>query len=168
MMTLYILRHAIAAERDSANYPNDDRPLTEEGGEKMKKGARALPDLVPQIDLIMTSPFIRAKDTAIIAAEALNAMEMIKINPGLAPGKSARDFVKVISGSSGANNVLVVGHEPQLSEGISLLLGSEKPIVEMKKGGLCCLEIRNLATMKGARLLWHLTPKQLRILGKNA
>jgi phosphohistidine phosphatase len=165
-MRVYFLRHAVAAERGTVVVPNDDRVLTKDGIRKMKKEARSLPSLIPRVDVILTSPFSRAKETAGIAAEALSAAHVIKESSHLAPGKPAREVLKLLGAHAGMNSVLLVGHEPQLSAAISLLLGIEKPVVEMKKGGMCCLELRNVVSMKGAQLIWHLTPKQLRALGK--
>jgi phosphohistidine phosphatase len=69
-MEVYMLRHGDAVPRGTPGYPNDDRPLTEGGVKKLTEAAKAIPGLAGSLDVIVSSPLIRALDTAKIAAEA--------------------------------------------------------------------------------------------------
>ena len=163
-MFLYILRHAIAVQRGTSGYPNDDRPLTEDGRDKMRKAARGISHVVENVDLILTSSLIRAHDTAKIAAEALGAEHKIEVCRELLPGSSARKLLLYLAKYKNLNHIMIVGHEPDLGYLASSLLGSERVIVEFKKGSLCCIEVSGLPPRGAGTLLWHLQSKHLRDL----
>lgn len=163
-MRIYLLRHAIAVDRGSAAYVDDDRPLTEEGKEKMSKAAKGLASLITDIDVILTSPLIRAQDTARIAARALRAEQKVQICNELSAGSSVKNLMSLMSTFRGLNNIMLVGHEPDLGFVASLLLGSENSIIEFKKGSLCCIEVSTLPPRSKGTLIWHLQPKHLRAL----
>ncbi len=163
-MRVYLLRHAIAAERGSAAFVDDDRPLTEEGKEKMSKAAKGLASLISEIDVILTSPLIRAHDTARIAARALRAESKVQVCKELAAGGSLKNLMTYLSKFRSLNNIMLVGHEPDLGFIASLLLGSENSIIEFKKGSLCCIEVSTLPPRSKGTLIWHLQPKHLRAL----
>lgn len=163
-MVVYIVRHAIAVERETASYPNDDRPLTEAGKGKMSKAAKAIAKLVRDVDVILTSPLIRAHDTARIIARALGAEQKLELCKGLAPGSSLKDLMSYLSKYKGMKSIMVVGHQPDLGYLASAMLGSNESIVEFKKGAICAIEISALPQKGKGMLLWHLQPKQLRAL----
>jgi phosphohistidine phosphatase len=163
-MILYLLRHAIAVPRGTTAYPNDDRPLTKEGIDKMMKGAKGMSRVIEEVDMILTSPLSRAKETARIAADVLRAKDKVDVCQELAPGSSVKDLLAYLAKHKNLSHVLLVGHEPDLGYLASSLLGSTSSIIEFKKGALCCLEVPQLPTRRPATLLWHLTPKQLRQL----
>ncbi|HTX19729.1 MAG TPA: phosphohistidine phosphatase SixA [Bacteroidota bacterium] len=161
-MLVYILRHAIAVQRGAAAFPNDDRPLTDEGKEKMEKGARGIARVVESVDVIVTSPLVRAADTARIAAEALGAEHKVEVSKELLPGSSARKLLLYLAKYKNLDSIMIVGHEPDLGYLASALLGVDRPVVEFKKGALCCIEVSTLPPRGAGVLLWHLQPKQLR------
>jgi phosphohistidine phosphatase len=163
-MDIYFLRHAPAIQRGIAQFPNDDRPLTEEGIQKMKKGARGLRTLLPRVDLICSSPLVRALDTAKIAAGALEYPSPILQCPQLLPEAGFREFVSLMEENPGNDAVLIVGHEPHLGRTISSLLGTSRVMIEMKKGGLCMVRVDGAPGSGGGTLVYHLTPKQLRLM----
>jgi phosphohistidine phosphatase len=163
-MLVYILRHAIAIQRGTAGYRNDDRPLTDDGREKMTKAAKGIAKVVGDVDVILSSPLIRAHDTAEIAARALGAEQKIEICKELLPGSSLKSFLTYLSKFKALNSIMVVGHEPDLGYMASALLGSDKSIVEFKKGALCAIEVSTLPSHSNGKLIWHLQPKQLRAL----
>jgi phosphohistidine phosphatase len=163
-MVVYILRHAIAVERETASYPNDDRPLTEEGKEKMSKAAKGIAKLVDDIDVILTSPLVRAHDTATIVARALDAEQKLELCKELAPGSSLKNLLSSLSKYKGLKSIMVVGHQPDLGYLASAFLGSNESIVEFKKGAFCAIEVSTLSPKGKGTLLWHLQPKQLRAL----
>jgi len=164
---LLVVRHAIA--QDAAEYarehPDDaGRPLTPEGKKKMKRVALGLRTLVPELQLLATSPLTRAVQTAEILAAAYDLKPVVV--PTLAPAQSAADVTHWLAGERRHENVAIVGHEPGLSRAVSwLLAGSERPFVEIKKGAALLLAFPDAVEAAGATLLWSLTPSQLRGLG---
>ena len=163
-MRVYLLRHAIAAERGSAAYADDDRPLTEEGKAKMSKAAKGLATLIGDIDVILTSPLIRAHDTARIAGRALRAENKVQVCKELSAGNSLKNLMTYLAKFRSLNAIMLVGHEPDLGFIASHLLGSDGSIIEFKKGSLCCIEVSTLPPRTKGTLIWHLQPKHLRAL----
>jgi phosphohistidine phosphatase len=117
-------------------------------------------------DELVSSPYLRARQTADIVAQALGLAEGPRLSPLLAPDGNPRDLIEELRGDrSAAQHVVLVGHEPYLSRLISTLLtGHQNLPVAMKKGGLCTLDIDKLRFGRCARLAWLLTPRQLRRL----
>jgi phosphohistidine phosphatase len=166
-MNLYILRHGIAAERGTPGFSNDaDRPLTPKGERKLWQVAEAMEALGLCFDVILTSPFVRARQTADIVAEAFNARKWIETADSLTPSGSAKALIDRINRlKPPPEDVLLVGHEPYLSELISLLVtGDSKMSLALKKGGLCKLEVARLTPGRCAALEWLLTPKQMGLM----
>ena len=162
-MELYILRHGIAVERGTPGYKKDsDRPLTPEGEEKMRQIAEAMRGMDLKFDLILSSPYARAEQTAKIVAGELD--EDVSYSDYLVPGGNALELIGEINDER-PQRVLLVGHEPDLSSLISVLVsGGSDAGIELKKGGLCRLTTEKLVFGKCAKLNWLLTPKQLREL----
>ncbi len=160
-MEIYILRHGIAVERGTPGYKRDgDRPLTEEGVEKMRQIAKAMREMDLQFDVIFSSPYVRAKATADIVAETLG--ENVTLTDSLPPEADPAELIDEINGEK-PQRVLLVGHEPDLSALISTLIcGKRNADIELKKGGLAKLTAETLTYGKCATLNWLLTPKQLR------
>jgi len=166
-MNLYILRHGIAVEPGSPGYEEDaDRPLTPEGECKLRRITEAMEALDLSFDLILSSPFLRARQTAEIVAEALKARKRLDYSDSLKPGGSSRKLVEHLDHlRPRPDDVLLVGHEPYLSELISLLVsGKEGFGVVLKKGGLCKLAADSLQPGRCAMLEWLLTPKQVTLM----
>ena len=95
-MDLFFLRHAIAVQRGTSEYPNDDRPLTKDGIRKMKKAARGIATLVDSFDVILSSPLVRAYDTARIAADAVKYTSDIEQCGELLPGAGTAEFLALL------------------------------------------------------------------------
>lgn len=163
-MEIYILRHAIAVPRGSKEYPNDDRPLTKKGIQKMKSASRGIARLLPKIDVILTSPLLRASDTAKIVAKALKWKEKVNTCDELLPGTDLTNALNRLEKYTEKKRVLIVGHEPDLGSLASVLLGSKSPILQFKKGSLCRIDVSSFPLTDHGTLIWHLTPKQLRAL----
>ena len=164
-MNLFFLRHGIAADKE--NYSKDaDRPLTEEGAKETRKAARGIDALDLELDLILSSPFQRTRQTAEITAETLKLENKLKFHEALQTDGDPIKIVRDINRSSvRLRNVMLVGHEPYLSTLISLLLtGARQGFIALKKGGLARLEIETLKFGKCAELKWLMTPKQLAML----
>lgn len=164
-MYLYLVRHAIAVEHGTAGYKDADRPLTEEGIERMQKAARGLEHLVDPPDLIVSSPYLRAKQTAEILAVTLQSRDGIVEWPMLTPASAPANALPMLNEQSSVNNsVMLVGHEPHISRLAALLLGTKADAIKFKKGAVCALECPAKTSPGCAELLWFLTPKQLRRL----
>jgi len=168
-MNVYLLRHGIAADRDAEKFPNDDeRPLTEEGVKKMREAADAIAVLVGRPDLILTSPLVRTTQTADIAAKALDCEERVEGSDALKPGATVKGVREVLAAQAGdgIESILLVGHEPDMGEIASGLIGARRSVVEFKKGSLCAIRLDEEHLDRAGVLLWHLTPKQLRAIGR--
>ncbi len=165
-MELYILRHAKAVQRGTPGYPDDDRPLTEEGMANMEAASCGIRKLVSSFDIILTSPLQRAFATATITAQALDCTDRIEIHKALLTETNSAALLQSIEPFLHYNKVLVVGHEPTLSTFASTLLGSQMTIIEMKKGALCRIDIEMLPPTGIGTLRWLLTTKHLKQIGK--
>jgi phosphohistidine phosphatase len=166
MMKLYFMRHGIAADRDDTD---DDakRALTAKGVKRMQKAARGVKSLALTFDRILTSPYERARQTARIIGQVLKLDESVEEIDALCPGHSAQELLSVLGAYADTKNILLVGHEPLLSEAVSFLLSSETGVeIRLKKGGLCCLKVNDVPPRQSAELDWMLTPKQLRLLAR--
>lgn len=163
-MDLYILRHAIAVSREDARFRRDsERPLTAKGTAKLRKVVRGMKALGLSFDLILTSPYVRARETAELVADGLGAATKVERTPNLAPDGDPRAVMTLIgSRRREGESILLVGHEPCLSRLISVLVsGDERTAITMKKAGLCRLAIQGPRYGRCARLEWLLTPAQL-------
>lgn len=163
MINLYILRHAVAeAREDWAPKSERVRPLTRKGEKQMYRVAKAMKKAGLSFDLILSSPFVRAKRTAEIAAEILGEEKKLKLTDLLKPTSSPRKFLDEAGHLfGGAQRIVVVGHEPFLSGLISLFVRGDAGVsIKLKKAGLCHMEV-NALKPGGAVLISLLTPGQL-------
>jgi len=168
-MNLFILRHGIAVEHGAAGYENDDeRPLTSKGERKVWMIAEAMKALEISFDLALSSPLVRARETAEIVAEALKCKKRLELTDTLEPQESAKPLIEYLNDQGAVDDVLLVGHEPFLSRLISLLIsGNPRASVLLKKGGFCKLSTGELKHGQCATLEWLLTPKQMGIMKRN-
>jgi len=160
-MEIYLLRHAPAVERGTRNYPSDDRPLTGAGIAQMTVGASALRALLPRLDAIVSSPLVRARETARIVARALRHRRKILISKELLPDAAPADAMQFLKKFSARSRLLLVGHRPNVGMLASALLGSRVPVVKILKGGICRIDAKEIP----GHIIWLLTPRQLRSLG---
>lgn len=162
-MQLYLVRHAIAVDRDDAGVQSDDaRPLTPEGVKKMRRNAKALRRLEAPIEAVWTSPLVRAAQTAEILAAEFSISSRLRTLEALRPDGSFEAITTELRLCADSPGIALVGHEPFLGEFTSYLLtGSRAAEVEFKKGGVACLEIADFGDPLRARLRWLLTPRQM-------
>jgi len=164
-MDVLIIRHAIAEERDvfsRTGEPDGLRPLTGKGIKRMRRAARGLSTLVPQLETLATSPLIRAVQTAEIVAQVYDDIDLLETD-ALKPSATANDTLHFLQQLAIDQTVALVGHEPSLSELIGWLTAkSDLPFLELKKGGACLLSFYDEVYAGGATLRWLLTPAQLR------
>jgi phosphohistidine phosphatase len=158
-MDLFLLRHAIAEQRDPTKYPDDAlRPLTEKGIKRMRRVAEGFLAAGLTFDVIYTSPYTRARQTADIVADVCGLRKVLRETDTLAVDGDPEALIAELK-KVDATSILLVGHEPYLSELIShLLVGDASLDVTMKKGGLCKLTVGMLKYGKCATLDWLIPP----------
>jgi phosphohistidine phosphatase len=165
-MNLLVIRHAIAEDKDAfATTGADDsaRPLTKQGRKRMKEVVRGLRWVVPTIDVLASSPFVRAMQTAEIVAQGYDGPAPIEVT-SLVPGGRADEFVTWLVGQGGDVTVAIVGHEPSLGQLASGLLAAKSHFIEFRKGGACLITWPGVPAAASGQLRWLLEPKQLRRL----
>lgn len=167
-MNLYIVRHAIAVQRGISGYDDDSqRPLTEAGRKRMKKIVKGLRQLDLDLDVILSSPYVRARDTAKILAKGFDMTQDIAFSDNLIPPGNFDNLVSEIHEKYDVGNLALVGHEPMLSSLISwLATGNTDMRVMLKKGGVAYLSSDNLSQDGRAALEWLLTPALMVELAK--
>jgi len=164
-MNLFLLRHGIAVELEVAGLATDAaRPLTPTGRRQLRHTINAWQAMALRCDVILSSPLVRARQTAEMAAKELEAP--LTFAEELKPGGNVEKLVQKITGlKSSPKNVLLVGHEPDLSQLLSLLVaGQAVGGFALKKGGLARLKTEQLTVGKCATLAWLLTPAQMKLM----
>lgn len=162
-MKIYIMRHGIASESDGPSFDDDSqRPLTDKGRDKINRIAHTLKSLDIKPDLILSSPYVRAEQTASILAKEFNCKKDLKFSDLLIPTGKAEAIISQIVENYMVDEILIVGHEPCLSLLIGTLsVGNPDLAVNIKKGGVCCLSASDLRVERRATIEWLLTPKIL-------
>ncbi len=166
-MQLYIVRHGIAIDREDPKCPPDpERYLTEEGFEKTRQVAKGVAALDVKAGLFLTSPYVRATQTAEIFADALSyAKQKIRRSDLLLPGAEPSLLFRELAKEKQASSVFLFGHAPQLDDLIATALGSKKHLTALKKAGVALIELKRVSAPIGV-LVWLATPKLLRARGK--
>ncbi|MCW8829384.1 MAG: histidine phosphatase family protein [Gammaproteobacteria bacterium] len=166
---LLVVRHAIALEREEAaahGLSDGKRPLTGKGRQRMEQTAAGIRSLCDRPVLILSSPLLRAHQTAEILAAHYQDPTLVLCDE-LAPSHPPTRLVRVLQKQQSDGLLVVVGHEPQLSTLVALLLcGQEQAFITLKKGGAALLEFTQGVNNGSATLNWLLQPKQLRQLNK--
>lgn len=158
---LYLVRHAIAAERGS-EWPDDTkRPLTERGMNRFKDAVKGLRRLDVAVDEIFTSPLVRARQTAEILAAGLDGKPPIKVLDALSPGHTSASVMTHLARVAKRRRIALVGHEPELGELAAHLIGAGRALA-FKKGGICRIDLGSLTSKRAASLTWFLPPNVLR------
>ena len=162
---LYLVRHAIAAERGS-EWPDDTkRPLTERGVSRFKEAVKGLRRIDVAVDEVFTSPLVRARQTAELLAGGLEGKPPVKVLDALAPGHTSASMMTSLAKVAKRRRIALVGHEPELGELAAYLIGAGRALA-FKKGGVCRIDVGNLTTRRAGALVWFLTPTVLRQLRK--
>jgi phosphohistidine phosphatase len=158
---LYLVRHAIAEERGDA-WPDDTkRPLSDDGISRMRKTARGLARLGVAVDVILTSPLVRTRQTAEFVAGAMDQKPAIVNIDSLAPGGGFTAVAADLEKHARKSRIALVGHEPGIGEIAARLIGSRHPI-EFKKGAICRIDVDALPPTGPGDLRWFLPPRILR------
>ena len=161
-MDLFFLRHGEAAEKGVSGVSKDsERPLTREGMDQILEMARGMKAMDLFFDWILSSPFVRARQTAEIVAEVFKTQDLLEETQNLVIGADPEELIREV-GTRFEKSVLLVGHEPFLSRLISVLVGGESGLsIVMKKGGLCKLTLDALRYGRCAQLEWLISPDQM-------
>lgn len=160
---LYLVRHAIAAERGD-EWPDDTkRPLTERGISRFKEVVRGLRTLDVGIDEIFTSPLVRTKQTADLLAAGVDGKPPVKLLEALAPGHEPEQVLHALARVARRRRIALVGHEPDLGELAAALIGAQRPLT-FRKGGVCRIDVQSLSRERAGALQWFVPPKLLRAL----
>lgn len=161
-MLCYLVRHAQAA--DAATWPGTDaeRPLTEKGRARMERAAKALATLELEIDALVTSPLLRAKQTAAIVAKRLGLADRVAEDPRLADGFGVAQLHAILIEHGDAAGVMLVGHEPSMSRLVAELAGGAA--VAFKPGSVACIDVPRPNSVRGM-LVWFAPAKMLAALG---
>lgn len=167
-MQILIIRHARAGQRGLLGFigkKDAARPLTDAGRKDMRKAAKGLQTLVPEIGVLATSPLVRARETAAIISRRYDDIPMMELAP-LAPGGSKEDMLAWLRDQKAEATVVLVGHEPDLGILASWLLSARaESFLSLKKGAACLVEMSEMPTPGSGRLEWLLSPAMLRKRG---
>jgi phosphohistidine phosphatase len=163
-MQLLVVRHADAGDSESfakTGKRDAERPLSKKGRKQMRAAARGLRRLVRRVDVIATSPLVRAAQTATIIKRRYRKAKR-EIVTALKPAASPEALGKWLSSRDAEDRVMVVGHEPHLGKLVTwLATGTEGSAVELRKGGAALLEFEGVAEKGNGKLVWLLGPKEL-------
>ncbi len=167
-MELLIVRHATAVDHGDPAYPRDeDRPLTPDGIHKFRAAARGLREMGVRLDRVVTSPLVRARQTAEVLRDALAPEADLDVSRHLAPGGDYEALLRDVA-ALGAERVAVVGHEPHLSGLVShTLVGARgRASVLLKKGAAALVVFEGAPGAGAGTLEWLLQPGALRDVGR--
>jgi phosphohistidine phosphatase len=160
---LYLVRHGVAAERGD-DYPDDSkRPLTSAGIARLRKEAKALDALGVAFDLIVSSPLVRAKQTADTLAETLKSQPTVVLSDALTPAGTPGAVFQELAKHTRKARIALVGHEPNMGELAAKLIGARAPLA-FKKGAICRIDFEVFPPKGVGQLRWFVTPKMLRKL----
>jgi phosphohistidine phosphatase len=166
LRTVYLVRHAIAADMGPAWRSDAERPLTEEGIDRWKRQVRGLREFEVSIDHVLTSPYVRARQTAELLAAGLRPEPVMTDCPALRPGGRFEDLMRDAGAvfHAGASSIALVGHEPSIGSIAGRLIGATHPI-PFKKGAVCRVNFDGSPGPGAGWLAWFLPPRALRALG---
>jgi len=157
-MEIYILRHAIA-EDAAAGQPDADRRLTPSGEEKLRRVLARATEAGVNPDVILTSPYVRAVQTAEIARTELGFKDELIHTESLVPFATPFDVWDEVRRQSGARQVLLAGHNPLLSSLVCFLIGAPSYAIDLKKSALARVDVHSPAPQPRGALVWLLTPR---------
>ena len=169
-MRLYLVRHATAVPRGTAGFSDDaSRPLTDEGRAETRRAAQVLRRMNIAMNVIASSPYVRAMQTAEGLARGLGfakpVREMDAMRAEAEPTKTSHALLTF----AGYDHVALVGHEPHLSAWLAELVAKDGMQCVMKKGGMACVEISRVPPATGSGTLrWLLTSKQIGLMADRA
>lgn len=158
MKEIFVLRHGKAEDINECQSRSDfDRKLTKEGKDKTAKLGQFLNKTDGDVDVVITSPYLRAKETAEIVVNSLDKKPELKIEDFLSAGVSVQEISRgILDKYSAKDKVLIVGHTPDLEIFIGKLIGAKN--ITLKKGALAKIVFKDSIELKG-ELVWLVTSK---------
>lgn len=161
-MIIYFLRHANAGEKRADPAKDEKRPLDKDGIVQCRYVGALLAALDTQVDQIITSPLKRATQTAALVGNEIGFDAKLQVSNALRPGATFEDFRELLTASAKYEAIMVVGHNPNLTEFVSQVVtnGGSRKSVELKKGGIARVDFSS----KRSVLNWMVTPKLARAL----
>jgi phosphohistidine phosphatase len=161
-MIIYFLRHASAGESLVNPKKDEKRALDKEGIEQCGFVGRALAAIDTQVDVIISSPLKRATQTASLVGNEMGYEGKLQMETALRPGATFPDFRRMLEKYSGQESIMVVGHNPNLSQFVGTVISESgcEASVDLKKGAVARVDMRRTS----GTLQWCLTPKTLRTL----
>ena len=161
MLELYIIRHGLAGKRSEDLTLDDERALTKKGKEQMRDIAKVLKKLEINFDKVLTSPLLRAMETAEIVNKYCGNTNKVTITNLLSPEASFNNLIKYLNKFKD-EKVAIVGHDPFLSSFASYCLSKSKnSFINLKKGGVLMLEIDQIIKPGKSTLSWSIEPKHI-------
>ena len=162
---LYLVRHAIAAERGD-DWPDDTkRPLTADGVSRFREVVEGLVWFGVELDEIYSSPLVRARQTADLLSGGLKHGPAVRTLDELAPAYEPAQVLTGLAKRVKRRRVALVGHEPDLGELAAALIGAQRPL-PFRKGGVCRIDVDRIGAAAVGSLIWFLPPKVLRKAGR--
>jgi len=160
-MKIFLIRHGIATQRIGGEITDDSqRPLTDEGRTETKIVGLGLKRIGVKPDLIVSSSLVRARQTAEILAEVFGVLRDVKVCDALAPGGTASDLYKFLRDHHKAEQVFLVGHEPDMGRLAGTMLWSGPELdIPFKKAGVCRIDVTSIPPTSPGTLKWFITPK---------
>src|SRR5215831_97795 len=161
-MLIYFLRHASAGEPVANKKKDEKRGLDKDGVEQCGYVGRALTAMDAQVDVVISSPLKRSTQTASLVANEIGHEGKLQIEPALRPEATFSDFRKLLDKYARQESIMVVGHNPNLSEFLGRIISASgcEANLELRKGALARVEMKR----NSAALHWCVTPKMLRTL----
>jgi phosphohistidine phosphatase len=165
-MNLHLMRHGIAEPLGERNQFQDfRRALTSEGQQKMLEVSKGLKKLQVNFQLVASSPLLRARETAEVVVEVLKIREPVQLWDELGAGFSVPPLLKKLESWASLDSVLLVGHQPDLGSLASyLVFGDSLVSLDLRKGGICCIQVAEFPPQLSAQLVWMLPPRLLRLM----
>jgi phosphohistidine phosphatase len=165
-MRVILFRHGPAGERDPKQWPDDaERPLTQKGIARTRAASVGLAGLLEDVNVIATSPLVRAAQTAKLLADVMRGKPVIETIDELRPGQPPRAILKRLSEASRRHTIVLVGHEPDLGQLAGFLAFQTPAPLTLKKAGACSIAFEEAPKAGSGRIEWLLTPRLLRRLG---
>jgi phosphohistidine phosphatase len=162
-MIIYFLRHASAGQSKKDPAADEKRPLDKEGIDQCRYMGRTLAAINVQVDAVISSPLKRASQTASLVANEIGYEGKLQLHPALRPEATYEDFRGLLDENSKHEAILVVGHNPNLSRFLSLLIsnGTTDTCVDMKKAAVAKVDVRGSSS---GVLGWCIVPKMMRAI----
>lgn len=164
-MQIFFLRHANAGEPKLNPAKDAKRPLDKLGIEQSHDVGRALAALNVTVDAIISSPLKRATQTAAVVANEIDHEEKVVIDNALRPGATWDQFQELLRRYSRKDAIMVVGHNPTMTEFLNRLVGAPPTVLELKKGAIARVEKED---RRAAVLKWCMPPKMVRSIQEAA